>query len=153
MSEPSQDLSGRMSRDDGPQRRITDVDPAVQLAIDHGDQDVRHWARGELAVIGTEIAQLGQKIDQAALESTREHAEVKAHLGQLSREQTETKVAVTALQQQVNEMQTADREESAATAAVDRLRSDIQSRTWNWRTWIPSVVAAACALYAVVTSN
>lgn len=157
MSDPQQEPPGLMGRDDLPQRRASDIDPAVQLAIDHGDSDVRHWARNEIGVALLKVSEVGAKVDAAALESTREHAEVKAHLGQMSREQSETKAALVqwrehvdnalvSLQRQVTELQTTDRETSAAAAAVEKL----SSRVYRAAGAVTAAMAVGVAILALV---
>lgn len=91
---------------DDHQRRVADVDPAVQLFVQQELQETRHVLRADLAALGV-------KVELATATSTKEHAEVKAALGQIMAANLEPRVAA---------LERKDVEDSAAAAAVDKLR-------------------------------
>lgn len=87
-------------------RRSGDIDPAVQLYVQDALTDTRHALRNDIQALGT-------KVELFSAQSTKEHAEVKAALAQLIAANLEPRVAA---------LERKDAEESAAAAAVDRLR-------------------------------
>lgn len=92
--------------DDLQHRRSYDVDAATQLFVKEEVADTRHKLSGDIAALGTRIELLVQT-------STREHAEVKAGLNVILTANFEARIAA---------LERKDAEESAAAAAVDRLR-------------------------------
>lgn len=101
-----------------PARRVTDIPPAVQLAIDEGDSDTRHVLRGELGVVHTELS---NKIDAATrqivagnLQNVADHAEVKAELAPIK----QAIGTVPGLDRRVTALEGHDQTESAVAAAL-----------------------------------
>lgn len=115
---------------DDHQRRVADVEPAVQLFVQQELAETRHALRADIATLGTKVELLVQT-------STREHAEVKAALGLILAANLEPRIAA---------LERKDVEESAAAAAVDKL-----GRRIRWAaTFIVGAVGAATAVLAVV---
>lgn len=92
-------------------RRVRDIDPAVQLFVQDSLSDTRHALRSD-------IAGLGARVEAAAILSTKEHAEVKATLDQL----LSAVEVLRQLEPRVTALEQKDVAESAAAAAVDKLR-------------------------------